>query len=64
MRSISGSSTIPRPKIASLALLIMCGTRLKLFYHSDNTTVLERLSDGFPSLLDKFTANASLVPQA
>ena len=53
MKSISGSSTIPKPKIASLALLIMCGGRVKVVYHRGNTTLLECLGNGFPSLLDK-----------
>ena len=53
MKSISGSSTIPKPKIASLAPLIKCGGRVKVFYHSGDRTYLECLGNGFPSLLDK-----------
>ena len=56
MKSISGSSTIPKPKIASLAPLIMCGGRVKLVFHSGDTTVLECLGYGSPYLLDKLTA--------
>ena len=56
MKSISGSSTIPKPKIASLAPLIMCGGRVKVFYHRGDRTHLECLGNGFPSFWINLTA--------